>query len=127
MFLRCNGFVSIADKHVAKFSNFLEKLLCYRNTLSESWFYFAKWVINITPLCVITDTIIYPFRLNYHFIITSPDKFHLSCIIFGGAELGGGGDYIQKYWNYYWKVGNFDEGGGESFFMSQGLSVESRE
>ena len=69
----------------AYFRNFT---VCYRNTLSESWFYFAKWVINITPICVITDTIIYPFRLKYHFIIMSPDKFHLSCIIFGGAEGG---------------------------------------
>ena len=42
------------------------------------------------------------------------------------------GEVVRKYWNYYGKVGNFDEGvgggGGEaSFFMSQELSVESRE
>lgn len=43
----------------------------------------------------------------------------------GGAE---GGCY-SEYWNYYGKVGNFDEGGGggASFFKSRELSIESRE
>lgn len=41
-------------------------------------------------------------------IIRSPDKFRLSCII----RVEPGGDFIQKYWKYYGKVGSFDEGGG---------------
>ena len=44
------------------------------------------------------DTIIYPFRLKYHFIITSPDKFHLSCIIFAGAEGGLDSEILELPW-----------------------------
>ena len=77
--------MSITVKHVAKFSSFLEKLVCYRNTLSESWFYSAKWIIiNSTLLC---DNGFTHFAWNI-IIITSLDKFHLSCIIFGWSRGG---------------------------------------
>ena len=77
--------MSITVKHVAKFSSFLEKLVCYRNTLPESWFYSAKWIIiNSTLLC---DNGFTHFAWNI-IIITSLDKFHLSCIIFGWSRGG---------------------------------------
>lgn len=117
--------MSITVKHVAKFSSFPEKLVCYRNTLSDSWFYSAKWIIiNSTLLC---DKRYNHLPISLEISLSSHHLISFICpVLFSGGAEGG---CYSEILELQWKVGNFDEGGGgrASFFKSQELSIESRE
>ena len=89
--------MSITVKHVAKFSNFLEKLVCYRDTLSESWFYSAKWVIINSTLCDNEDNhlpILPEISLSSHHLIS----FICPVSFSGGAEGGCYSEILELLW-----------------------------
>ena len=117
--------MSITVKHVAKFSSFLEKLVCYRNTLPESWFYSAKWIIiNSTLLC---DNGYNHLPISLEISLSSHHLISFICPVSfsGGAEGGCYSEILELLWEgrkFWW--GGW---GGASFFKSQELSIESRE